>query len=204
MTKTALSGRASDSSGSDPVAVALGQRLRAARLSLSWTLDDLAAASGVSRRMIVTIEAGRANATLSTLLRLASAVQVTLAELVRGTSGESAIDVTEPPEQRTLWSGPAGGSAVLVAHTRTPDALELWQWHLEPGEEYATDAHTPGTRELLWVTRGRLRLTVGDEEVVLASGASFRADAPHSYRNTTNQPVDFMMTVFEPMGRTRP
>ncbi len=204
METTALSDRDPDSPGIDPIAGALGQRLRAARLDRTWTLDELAAASGVSRRMIVTIEAGRANATLGTLVRLAAAVQVPLAELVGGTSGESAIVITEPSEQRTLWRGPAGGSGVLISHARTPDALELWHWHLKPGEEYTSEAHTPGTYELIAVTRGRLLLTVGDEEVVLTSGASFRADAPHAYRNTTRRPVDFTMTVFEPIGRTRP
>jgi transcriptional regulator with XRE-family HTH domain len=182
METTALSDRDPDSPGIDPIAGALGQRLRAARLDRTWTLDELAAASGVSRRMIVTIEAGRANATLGTLVRLAAAVS----------------------EQRTLWRGPAGGSGVLISHARTPDALELWHWHLKPGEEYTSEAHTPGTYELIAVTRGRLLLTVGDEEVVLTSGASFRADAPHAYRNTTRRPVDFTMTVFEPIGRTRP
>lgn len=194
------------SSAPDPVAQALGRRLRAARAARDWTLDDLADASGVSRRMVVTIEAGRGNATLGTLLRLAAAVEIPLAELVGGPADASPVHVTTSGAGRTLWQGPAGGSAVLVSHARMPDALELWQWHMEPGEEYASGAHSPDTRELLHVTRGRLLLDVGGESVPLGpgDGASFGADVPHAYRTAGARAVHFTMAVLEPMRRSRP
>lgn len=188
----------------DPVAAALGRRLRTARQTRSWTLDDLAEASGVSRRMIVTIEAGRANATLNTLLRLAAAVEIPLAELVSGSSAGGSVTVTGAGHHAALWQGEHGGSAVLVANARTPDALELWQWHLEPGEEYVSQPHSPGTRELLHVTRGRLDLVVGSDSVTLdtGAGASFAADVPHAYRAAGRRAADFTMTVLEPIGRS--
>lgn len=188
----------------DPVAAALGRRLRTARQARSWTLDDLAEASGVSRRMIVTIEAGRGNATLNTLLRLAAAVEIPLAELVSGSAASASIVVTEVGDHVALWKGKGGGTALLVANARTPDALELWQWHLEPGEEYASQPHSPGTRELLHVTRGRLELMVGSDCVTLdtGAGASFTADVPHAYRAAGRRAADFTMTVLEPIGRS--
>lgn len=188
----------------DPVAAALGRRLRGARQARSWTLDDLAEASGVSRRMIVTIEAGRGNATLSTLLRLAAAVEIPLAELVSDSTAGTSVIVTEAGGHAALWQGEAGGTAHLVANARTPDALELWQWHLEPGEEYVSQAHSPGTRELLHVTRGRLELVVATDSVTLdaGAGASFAADVPHAYRAAGRRAVDFTMTVLEPIGRS--
>lgn len=203
MPSSALSPENASETG-DPVATALGRRLRAARQARSWTLDDLAEASGVSRRMIVTIEAGRGNATLATLLRLAAAVEIPLAELVSGPATSTSVVVTAPADHAALWRGPGGGSAVLTAHARTPDALELWQWHLEPGEEYLSQAHSPGTRELLHVTRGRLELVVGSDCITLdtGAGASFTADVPHSYRAAGRRAADFTMTVLEPIGRS--
>lgn len=188
----------------DPVAAALGRRLRTARQARAWTLDDLAEASGISRRMIVTIEAGRGNATLNTLLRLASAVEIPLAELVSASAPDANVMITEAGDHVAFWKGEGGGTALLVANARTPDALELWQWHLEPGEEYVSQPHSPGTRELLHVTRGRLDLVVGSDCVTLETGASasFTADVPHAYRVEGRRATDFTMTVLEPIGRS--
>ena len=48
----------------DQVAEAVGRRIREARAERGWTLDELADRSGVSRRMIVNVEAGTSNASL--------------------------------------------------------------------------------------------------------------------------------------------
>ena len=44
--------------GADSVARAIGGRVRQGRNSRGWTLDQLAGRSGVSRRMLVSIEQG--------------------------------------------------------------------------------------------------------------------------------------------------
>ena len=72
---------------------------------------------------------------------------------------------------------------MLVASAGTPDMLELWDWTLAPGEEYASEPHRPGTRELLHVHSGQLTLTVDDTVTDLRAGdaASFVADVAHAY-----------------------
>src|SRR5690348_13656973 len=112
---------------------AVGRRVRAARGVQGWTLDELAERSGVSRRMVVNVESGRANASISTLLRLATALRVSLADLVSDTSEAVGVVVSTPERREPLWRGESGGSAVLVAAADTPDMLELWEWVLGPG-----------------------------------------------------------------------
>ncbi len=46
----------------------IGERVRTERRLRSWTLDQLAQRSGVSRRMLVTIEQGGTNPSIATLL----------------------------------------------------------------------------------------------------------------------------------------
>ena len=48
------------------------------RHELRWTLDQLAEAAGVSRRMVVNVEQGTANPSVGTLLRLGEALGVGL------------------------------------------------------------------------------------------------------------------------------
>lgn len=184
----------------------VGRRVRAARSSRGWTLDELAQHSGVSRRMIVNVESGTASASITTLLRLASALQVSLADLVAEPQDTGPVSVSSPAEREAVWQGAHGGSAVLVASTETPDMFELWDWRLGPGDEHLSDAHEPGTRELLHVVSGRLTLTVGDDARELRAGdaATISPQVPHSYANRGTRPVRFSLAVFDPLVRVRP
>ncbi len=188
----------------DDVTAAVGHRVRAGRAERGWTLDDLAERSGVSRRMIVNVEAGTTNASITTLLRLARAMGTTLAELVAEPTGEGIV-VSRASDRDPLWVGEGGGAAVLVAAAQTPDMLELWDWTLEPGDAYASEPHRAGTHELLHVLSGTLTLTVDDETVELPAGAAtgIGAEVPHTYANRGRRRVRFAMTVFEPVTRRR-
>lgn len=190
----------------DQIPEAVGRRVRDARSIRGWTLDHLAELSGVSRRMIVNVENGTSNASIATLLRLATALHVSLADLVTGSPEDQRVVVSAAATREPLWRGAAGGSAVLVASADTPDMLELWNWTLEPGDAYASEPHRPGTRELLHVMSGQLTLTVGVDvlQVRAGNGASFVADVAHEYANLGRRPVRFAMTVLEPMARVRP
>jgi transcriptional regulator with XRE-family HTH domain len=185
---------------------AIGRRIRESRSALGLTLDQLAERSGVSRRMIVNVEAGTSNASIATLLRLATALHVSLAELVADAPEGERVVVSEATGREPLWRGSAGGSAVLVSAATTPDMLELWDWTLGPGDVYESDPHRPGTHELIHVLGGQLTLTVGDVVHHLRTGdaASAVADVAHSYANESRKPVRFTMTVHEPLPRVRP
>ena len=190
----------------EQVPAAVGRRVRESRSALGLTLDQLAERSGVSRRMIVNVEAGTSNASIATLLRLATALHVSLADLVVDAPDGQRVVVTQATGREPLWRGAAGGAAVLVAAADTPDMLELWDWTLGPDDTYESQAHRPGTHELIHVLSGQLTLTVGDVVHHLRPGdaASVIPDVPHSYGNRGRRPVRFTMTVHEPLTRVRP
>jgi transcriptional regulator with XRE-family HTH domain len=178
------------------VSRSLAEAVRRFRAARSWTLDDLATRSGVSRRLVVQIEQGDANPSIGTLLRLAGALEVTLTDLVSDQE-TATLGVAVPSEATKLWQGPAGGRALLEV-SRGP--LELWSWTLEPGERHVSDAHHPGALDLVKVRRGTLLLEVGDESVKVKPGHSawFDASRQHAYRNATTTPVTFTLVVFDP------
>lgn len=190
----------------EQVPEAVGRRVREARVSRGWTLDQLAEHSGVSRRMIVNVEAGASNASIATLLRLATSLKVGLADLVAESQRGQSLVVTPAAQLEPLWHGECGGFAVLVASAGTPDMLELWDWTLEPGETFESEPHRAGTRELLHVRSGQLVVTVDDEarSMRAGDGASLAADVRHSYACEGRRPTRFSMTVLEPLPRVRP
>ena len=112
------------------------------------------------------------------------------------------LHLIEPQAIPTLWQGPFGGSARLLAGTRGPDMIELWHWQLYPGEQFDSDGHPPGTVELFHVEQGTLQLQLGAGELAVTQGCSAvaRTDLPHAYRNAGDSVLRFIMTVVEPHG----
>jgi transcriptional regulator with XRE-family HTH domain len=181
------------------MASAIGTRVRQERQSRRWTLDRLAEAAGVSRRMVVNVEQGVANPSVGTLLRISDALGVGLPALVEPPQPKP-VKVTRHGDGAVLWSSESGGRGILVAGTAPPDVLELWDWTLGPGDQHNSEAHTPGTKELVQVQQGTITVEVGDQSVTLATGdaVAFPGDVAHSYANPGMQPARFSLAVFEP------
>jgi quercetin dioxygenase-like cupin family protein len=185
--------------GTAALASAIGGRVRQERQSRRWTLDQLAEAAGVSRRMVVNVEQGAANPSVGILLRISDALGVGLPALVERPEPKP-VTVTRHGDGAVLWRGQSGGRGVLVAGTGPPDVMELWDWTLGPGDAHPSEAHTPGTKELVQVQQGTITVEVAGQPVTLDAGdaVAFGGDVAHSYANPGTQPARFSLAVFEP------
>ena len=179
--------------------IAVARTMQALRADRGWSLDQLAARSGVSKGVLVALEQGRSNPNLATLARIADAFGVPVTRLV-DISGEPAVLVSEASNARVLWRGPNGGSGAILGATDPPWAVELWHWTLQPGETFGGDAHAAATREMIWVTGGVLTLTVAGERHEVGAGqcARFPGGRPHRYANDTDAAVKLTMVVLVP------
>jgi transcriptional regulator with XRE-family HTH domain len=179
----------------------IGRRVRQHRTARGWTLDELADRSGVSRRMLISIEHGEGNPSIATLLRISDALGVGLPVLI-DVERPRALTVTAAGQAPVLWRGPLGGQALLIAGTEPPEVVELWDWTLHPDEEHRSEAHSAGTRELLLVLDGQVDLRVGDHTDRLEAGdsAAFAGDVAHGYATPADasRPARFALTVFQP------
>jgi transcriptional regulator with XRE-family HTH domain len=185
--------------GTAALAEAIGARVRRERQARGWTLDQLAEAAGVSRRMVVNVEQGAANPSVGTLLRISDALGIGLPSLVERPQPKP-VKVTRHGDGAVLWSGESGGRGVLVAGTEPPDVVELWDWTLGPGDLHASEAHAPGTKELIQVRQGTITVQVAGEPVTLEAGdaVAFAGDVAHGYANPGASPARFSLAVFEP------
>lgn len=181
------------------LAAAIGTRVKHERQERRWTLDQLADAASVSRRMVVNVEQGAVNPSVGTLLRLSDALGVGLPALVEPPQ-PAPLRVVRAGDGAALWSSAAGGRGVLVAGTEPPDVVELWDWTLPVDDRYVSEPHAAGTRELAQVIRGRLEIGVSDRRVTLSVGdaVTFPGDVEHSYANAGRGTVRFSLAVFEP------
>ena len=181
------------------ITAAVARTLQALRTDRGWSLDQLAARSGVSKGVLVALEQGRSNPNLATLARISDAFGVPVTQLV-DVGGEPTVRINSPDASRVLWRGPSGGTGTIIGATDPPWAVELWRWEVMPGESFGGDAHAPATREMASVEAGSLTLTVAGERHTVNAGqcARFPASRPHRYSNEGNEPVRFTMVVVIP------
>jgi transcriptional regulator with XRE-family HTH domain len=165
----------------DPeVAVRLGANVAQLREARGLTQQQIAKLAGVPRATWAHLESGHANPTLAVLNRAASALQVTIEELIR---------VPRPAIKHFA-------AAVLPVRTRgtvsvrklLPDpipGMEIDRMELPPGARMNGIPHVPGTTEYLTCERGQIALVAAGESWVLSTGdvVVFRGDQRHSYAN---------------------
>jgi transcriptional regulator with XRE-family HTH domain len=180
------------------ITAAVAGRVRGLRTARGWSLDELAGRSGVSKGMVVQVEAARTNPSVGTLCRLADAFGVTVADLLEPAT-QRRVQVKTDDLAPVLWRGPNGGTGRLLTGLRE---VELWEWLIEPGEEHRSPDHAPGTRELLHVLSGSLLVTVDGTGYDVKSGQTieFLADQPHAYRNDGRKTCRMAMVVAMPPG----
>jgi transcriptional regulator with XRE-family HTH domain len=173
--------------GDDVGAAELAQRvagnLRDKRKVRGMSLDELATASGVSRAALSQIETQKSNPSLSVLWKIAVGLGIPFSELL----GEAApaANVLRRNDAQVLRS--ADGR--LESRPMTPAGfsreIEMYELRLAGRSLHAAEAHGPGTKELIIVLSGLLRMHVGNDRFDLHPGDSlaFPADRPHSYEN---------------------
>ncbi|MVV51595.1 XRE family transcriptional regulator [Pseudomonas sp. PB120] len=171
----------------------VSQNVRRLRHAADMSQIALAEKSGVSRRMLVAIEAGEKNVSLTTLDRVAEALDVAFSDLIQ------APDVRDHSRINELaWAGLIPGSkAVLLAKANATREVELWEWRLEPGEHYPSEPDADGWHEQFYVFEGCLTLMVGEVPHRIGAGEffMFASNQPHSYRNDGEVAVRFVRNV---------
>ncbi|UVJ45788.1 helix-turn-helix domain-containing protein [Pseudomonas sp. LS1212] len=171
----------------------VSHNVRRLRHIAEMSQSALAEKSGVSRRMLVAIEAGEKNVSLTTLDRVAEALDVAFTDLIKAPDNRDPSRINE-----LAWAGIHPGSkAVLLGSAVASSEVELWEWRLEPGEIYAAEADPDGWSEQLYVFEGCLTLVVEDQEQRLETGEFivFTSNRTHAYRNDGSVATRFIRNV---------
>jgi transcriptional regulator with XRE-family HTH domain len=161
-------------------AQAAGSNIRRLRTAAGLSLADLASAADVSKTTLHGLEQGEGNPTLSTLWALATALGVSLGELLEPPPGPPVAVVRAGEGPR------ADGAAVharLLHRIAVRGTVEVFAIEVDATEQ-VSQPHLPGVAECLVVTGGGLRTGPSDAPVDLTEGDSvhFGAASPHLYR----------------------
>ncbi|MFJ9339060.1 helix-turn-helix domain-containing protein [Streptomyces sp. NPDC101733] len=167
-------------------------RLRRLRAHRGLTLAALSELTGISKSTLSRLESGQRRPSLELLLPLASAYRVPLDELV------GAPDVGDPRVRMT--PGPLASGGTYIPLSRTPGPLQAYKMIIsDRGSE--PDHRTHEGYEWLYVLNGRLRLVLGEHDLVLGAGeaAEFDTRVPHWFSSADGQPVE-VLSLFGRQG----
>lgn len=171
-----------------------GERIRALRRVRAMTLAQVSDQTGISLSTLSRVEAGVRRPSLEIMLHLAAFYRVTLNELVGApVTGDPRIHPT--PRTRNGW--------IWIPLTRRADGIRAFKLIIPVG----TPPGEPEQRshegyDWLYVLDGRLRLLLGDHDVVLTPGesAEFDTRTPHTFVNPGPTTTE-LLTLLGPQGQ---
>lgn len=177
----------------DDVVRAVGPRLRALRRHRGATLAQLSESTGISVSTLSRLESGQRRPTLELLLPLARAYQVPLDELV---------DAPPTGDPRIHPRPVRRNGLTFLPLTRRPGGVQAYKeiipphWPDGPPEPQAHEGY-----EWLYVLSGRLRLLLGEHDIVLTAGeaAEFDTRTPHWHGNPGGELTELLI-LFGPQG----
>jgi transcriptional regulator with XRE-family HTH domain len=174
------------------VLAGVGPRLRALRHDQGGTLADLSATTGISVSTLSRLESGRRRATLELLLPLARAYRVPLDDLVGA----------PPTGDPRVYARPISRNGqTILPLSRQAGGLQAFKHLIPAGPKAEPTPQTHEGYEWLYVLAGRLRLVLGEHDLVLPAGeaAEFDTRVPHWFGRATTDAVE-ILSIFGPQG----
>jgi len=170
---------------SDPTSKLLCDRVTELRQQHNFTLEQLAAASGVSRSMLSQIERGQANPTLAVTFRIAQAFGMSIGELVDDPSARPAIEIVHGDDPNNLFRNDGDCRIRTLSPMHMEKSIEFYELEISPGASLQSSPHFDGTRELFTVSSGRAQISAGTTNCDLRVGdsAHYKADLDHTIHN---------------------
>jgi transcriptional regulator with XRE-family HTH domain len=169
----------------------VGPRLKRLRTQRGVTLTSLAAATGISKSTLSRLETGQRRPSLELLLPLAQTYDVPLDDLV------GAPEVGDP---RIRLKPRRSNGRTVIPLTRQPGGMQAWKIVI-PVSKVKPALRTHDGSEWLYVLSGRMRLVLGDHDLVLGPGevAEFDTRVPHWFGSTGDEPAE-VLSLFGRQG----
>jgi XRE family transcriptional regulator, regulator of sulfur utilization len=164
---------------------ALGKTIQRLRKAYNMSLGELSEQSGVAKSIISQIERNETNPTLSTVYRLSRALDTSIDEVLKVDSGTVFLEHQVKSAIPILESQDGLCRLAIIGPLNLIDLTQWYDFHAKPNGLLESDPHPPGTVEHLYLLKGEVEITVGEEVKVAKTGEAirYRGDLPHKIRN---------------------
>jgi transcriptional regulator with XRE-family HTH domain len=174
----------------------LGLRLRMARRNKSWTIKQLAEASGCSESLLSKIENGKNLPSLPLLHKLVRVLETNVGWLFGDAPPEREI-IYRSGQRPFISLDPLRRGEGITLERIVPYSdqhiLQCNIHHIVEGGKSAGPITHEG-EEVGYVLAGRVELTVSGRSYQIGAGDAFafRSTLPHEYRNIGNEPASII------------
>jgi len=175
----------------------LGDTLRRRRQDRNLTLDQLASQSGVSRAAISKIERGDSGATTPVLGKLAEALDLSISQLIGGRQKDQVVHIPSAA-QPVFLEKDSGFERQSLSPMYRGQGIDFVLNRLPPHAKTGPfPSHRHGVEEHLYVTKGRLKVTLDDETYSLKTGdfLLYQGDRSHTFENLGNSTCEYFIVV---------
>jgi transcriptional regulator with XRE-family HTH domain len=168
----------------------IGRRILTLRRAHRYSLRQLARMSGLSPSFLSAVERGRGEPSISTLKRIASALDVGLVYFFSAQERGESLMVTRAGTGRCLPSVKGVEFRLLVSDpdARIEPILGRYEPDAQTGEEPMVHNTAPSAVEWGTVLSGRFKVWVGDDVFILEEGDCiyFASTIPHRIQNLSS------------------
>ena len=173
----------------------LGKTIQRLRKAYNLSLSELAEQSGVAKSIISQIERNETNPTLSTIWRLAQALDVSIERVLQGAQDEPFLEKSSRGDTPILMSEDGKCRLAIIGWIKTVEWLQWYDFQADPDGVLESDAHQRGSVECLSVLDGELEVEVAGVIETARAGETlrYRCDCPHVIRNRADKPAHATM-----------
>ena len=163
----------------------VGQEIQRLRLERNFTLDQLAAKSGVSKSILSQIERDRSNPTLATIWRITKALESPLENVLSANDSTYRFEKLSRNATPEVTSEDNRFRLRILGTLKTVSSVQWYEFNAEPGAELTSESHGKGSLESITLCTGNLTVTVGDDIKTICAGETLRyhTDLPHKLKN---------------------
>ncbi|MFF7295813.1 helix-turn-helix domain-containing protein [Streptomyces sp. NPDC008265] len=179
-----------------PEAIEVGRVIRGCRKQRGVSMAVLATRSGLSQPFLSQLERGLATPSLSSIYKIAEALDVTPGTFLRPPGRPGPVSHERDPQVIRVDEA-AGQIARVLIPGGSSGLMEAYEHHFEPGAGERGWFEHPG-EDFLHVLEGEVLLEIeGEEPLVLRAGQSahHRGELPHRCRLSGPEPARTLLVV---------
>ena len=179
-------------------ALQLGNRLSLLRKRKNMTLDELSTQSGVSKSILSQIERDLSNPTVTTISRIAEALNEKLSDFFLKIEVEEISSIESSKETPSITSKDGLCKLNILGAGETVNWLQWYILEMKPKGVLDSGSHGPKTIENLTVLDGQIEVTCGKTKEKLSKGDTFRfqSNREHILKNNLKQKAKVLMVNY--------
>ncbi|AWB10285.1 transcriptional regulator, XRE family with cupin sensor [Thermodesulfobium acidiphilum] len=177
----------------------IANNLKKIREKRKLSLDKLSEITGVSKSLLSQIERAESNPTVTTLKKITTGLKISFTALLE--SPKPNVDVVRFNNITPIIEDGGKYRVYPIFPFDENRRFEIYIVELDKDSSIRAIAHPDRTQEFITVFEGELKVSLGEEELIISKGDSIRffADKPHIYSNIYYSITRLSMILYYPI-----